>query len=42
VRVVPPSFDRRMKEFSPVMTTLCGSTSCGSAIVTSLDSGTEP
>src|SRR3954466_15257247 len=30
--VVPPSFERRMKEFSPVMTTWCGSTICGSAI----------
>src|SRR5262245_2257950 len=31
--VFPPSFERRMKEFSPVMTTSCGSTICASAIL---------
>src|SRR5262245_28676871 len=31
--VPPPSFERRMNEFSPVMTTSCGSTIWGSAIV---------
>src|SRR5919204_3578304 len=32
-RVLPPSLERRMNEFSPVMTTSCGSTICGSAMV---------
>src|SRR5678816_1043636 len=38
-RLLPPSCDRRMNEFSPVMTTSCGSTiccTCGVAKVASL------
>src|ERR1044071_134860 len=32
VRVLPSSRERRTKEFSPVITTSCGSTICGSAM----------
>src|SRR5687767_4121506 len=34
--VLPPSFDKRMNEFSPVITTSCWSTHCASAIYGSL------
>src|SRR6266850_4505850 len=33
----PPSFDRRTNEFSPVISTSCGSTICGPAISGALD-----
>src|SRR4051812_21391495 len=39
---LPPSSDRRMNEFSPVMTTSCGSTICGSAIVVLLCGEIKP